>query len=577
MSIPSTPSTASSQFTYRDLHLLSQYSPVSPLRVIALVDYDAFYAQCESVRLNLPATQPLAVQQWNDIIAVNYAAKSSGFKRGGSADEAKRACPGIILQHVATWREGEASWAYRKDATDPLNMKSDKAALDPYRIQSRKTFELVKSSLPPAPLQRIEKAGIDEFFLDLSSQVHSILLSRYPELFVTNEDPERKLPLPPIKPLDWTTSCNLIDAEEVDETNVVDWDDITLHIGSELVQNLRKVILEGMKYTCSAGIAHNKALAKLAAGYKKPNQQTVVRTRAISSFLSTYKMTSIRGLAGKLGVKAVEAFGAEKITKLMHVPVERMISELGFESGTWLFDIIRGKENSEVTPRTDIQSMLSQKTFAPPLQDAEQASNWLRIFAADLVGRINDLEVETGHQRRPSVIALHHHIRGRFGPTRSRQTTIPRGSEFNENTLFSMSSQLLQQISHDGPPTWPCLAIGLSVHKFEALVTRNERITSFFVKKSGPEDRKRKRSDSPNIEEEKVVNDVSAINSEEQAKIHATNAFRSNIPANHFSKPVENSTMSEYKCPKCFDNVADPLVLEHLDWHVALELQNDFS
>jgi DNA polymerase eta len=53
-----------SQFTYRHLGQLAASSPASPLRVIAHVDLDAFYAQCEMRRLDVADDQPLAVQQW---------------------------------------------------------------------------------------------------------------------------------------------------------------------------------------------------------------------------------------------------------------------------------------------------------------------------------------------------------------------------------------------------------------------------------------------------------------------------------------------------------------------------------
>ena len=53
-----------SKFTYRHLAQLAISATNCPLRVIAHVDLDAFYAQCEMVRLNVPEDQPLAVQQW---------------------------------------------------------------------------------------------------------------------------------------------------------------------------------------------------------------------------------------------------------------------------------------------------------------------------------------------------------------------------------------------------------------------------------------------------------------------------------------------------------------------------------
>jgi DNA polymerase eta len=53
-----------SRFTHRHLAQLALSSTNCPLRVIAHVDLDAFYAQCEMVRLNVAEDQPLAVQQW---------------------------------------------------------------------------------------------------------------------------------------------------------------------------------------------------------------------------------------------------------------------------------------------------------------------------------------------------------------------------------------------------------------------------------------------------------------------------------------------------------------------------------
>jgi hypothetical protein len=55
---------ATSRFTYRHLAQLASYVATCPLRVIAHIDLDAFYAQCEMVRLQVDDEQPLVVQQW---------------------------------------------------------------------------------------------------------------------------------------------------------------------------------------------------------------------------------------------------------------------------------------------------------------------------------------------------------------------------------------------------------------------------------------------------------------------------------------------------------------------------------
>jgi hypothetical protein len=51
-----------------------------PLRVIALCDSDAFYAACEMVRLGI-TDKPLAVVQWQSLLAINYPSRKFGLTR----------------------------------------------------------------------------------------------------------------------------------------------------------------------------------------------------------------------------------------------------------------------------------------------------------------------------------------------------------------------------------------------------------------------------------------------------------------------------------------------------------------
>lgn len=45
---------------------------------------------------------PLAVQQWDGLIAVNYEARKFGVKRGDRTDAARQKCPQIVFVHVET-------------------------------------------------------------------------------------------------------------------------------------------------------------------------------------------------------------------------------------------------------------------------------------------------------------------------------------------------------------------------------------------------------------------------------------------------------------------------------------------
>ena len=69
-----------------------------------------------------------------------------------SPTEAKKFCPDLIMQHVATWKEGDEKWAYHDDASK--NIATHKVSLDPYRLESRKILACIKETLP-ADLQRV--------------------------------------------------------------------------------------------------------------------------------------------------------------------------------------------------------------------------------------------------------------------------------------------------------------------------------------------------------------------------------------------------------------------------------------
>lgn len=411
------------------------------------------------------------------LIAVNYPARAHGIGRHCDVTEAKKLCPDLIAQHVATWREGEDKWAYHDDDA-AVSIATDKVSLDPYRLESRKILALIKESLPPN-LQKVEKAGIDEVFLDLSAHVHSILLDRFEELKLPPpyDDPTEKLPMPSITALDWKADA-LVDLDhEEDEIDDPDWDDVAILIGSEIVREVRAAIREKLKYTCSAGIANNKMVSKLGSGFKKPNQQTVIRTRAIQHFLSGFKFTKIRNLGGKLGDQIAQLFNSEQVADLLLVPLEQLKSKLGDDTGIWVHNYIRGIDNSEVNSRVQIKSMLSAKSFRPSINTYEQAVRWLRIFAADIFSRL----VEEGvleNRRRPKTINLHHR---HGGQTRSRQGPIPQGKILDESALFELAKSLFSQIVAEGN-VWPCANLSLSVGGFEDGVTGNMGIGAFLVK-----------------------------------------------------------------------------------------------
>jgi DNA polymerase eta len=194
-------------------------------------------------------------------------------------------------------------------------------------------------------------------------------------------------------------------------------------------------------------------------------------------FLLDFKFTKIRGLGGKLGDQITSIFSTDTVKDLLPVSVEQLKQKIGDDTGTWVFQIIRGIESSEVNSRTQIKSMLSAKSFRPSINTTEQAHRWLRIFAADIYSRL----VEEGvleNKRRPKTMTIHFR---HGGQTKSRQAPIALGRKIDETTLFELAKNLLGQIILEGK-VWPCSNISLSVGGFEDGIVGNMGISSFLVK-----------------------------------------------------------------------------------------------
>lgn len=195
-----------------------------------------------------------------------------------------------------------------------------------YRKESRKILSVFQEICPI-----VEKASIDESFLDLTALVRTQLLERYPPLRSVPADAplglDTPLPLPHelgIDRIEWDELGNLVpfngqkkdklkrldsnrmevppssspakpapeasnaapctdgddSPDQVDAGNEDDdceppltWSDLALSIGASIVSKVRSETHQRLGYTCSAGIAPNKMLAKLCSAWKKPNAQ----------------------------------------------------------------------------------------------------------------------------------------------------------------------------------------------------------------------------------------------------------------------------------------------------------------
>lgn len=78
----------------------------------------------------------------------------------------------------------------------------------------------------------------------------------------------------------------------------------------------------------SAGISHNKLLAKLASGMNKPNNQTVIPVSAVPSLMGDLSLNKIRNFGGKLG-QMLESLGCVTAADVQKLPREQLVRAVG--------------------------------------------------------------------------------------------------------------------------------------------------------------------------------------------------------------------------------------------------------
>eukprot|EP00871_Galdieria_phlegrea_P005746 jgi/Galph1/659/GphlegSOOS_G5310.1 len=421
-------------------------------RVIVHVDLDCFYAQVESVRLGLDSKVPLCVQQWDGVIAVNYAAREQGVTRHDRVEKVKEKCPSCVLVHVETVglpEENAISESSKllEGSNNIAKKRSDqKVSLDCYREASRKVFQVL-SSFDSV----VEKASVDEAYLDLTSTIQRLLDEVDDAADI--EEVFRKL------------KFSTQEAECYSETNFQPFGghshaDIPFHllVGCALSAKIRTAIYQQCKYTCSAGIAENKLLAKLGSSLNKPNQQTLIAPSSVPSLLESLPLKRIRNLGGKLGSYIEENTNLKTVKDAQRLSLEEWNALLGKQTAEWIYNIVRGIDDSPVTPREKTKSILAAKSFQAE-SSWDGIKKWISILSYELLERLTKDELL--NHRKACNLVIHCTCSGFH--SFSKSIPFPPGKQSIE-TIINKTKKTLETSQNF---RFPCYRMSLSVTRFQ--------------------------------------------------------------------------------------------------------------
>lgn len=157
----------------------------------------------------------------------------------------------------------------------------------------------------------------------------------------------------------------------------------------EEAAKVARVIKEEIKtregLTCSIGVAPNKAIAKIASDYQKPDGLTVVTPDQAALFLRPLSVSRISGV-GKKTAEILENVGIKTIGDLASFPSGRIVELFG-KWGIRLWEMANGVDETPVVTSYDIKSISTETTFEQDIEDRGMVIETLDRLARDVHAR----------------------------------------------------------------------------------------------------------------------------------------------------------------------------------------------
>ena len=168
-------------------------------------------------------------------------------------------------------------------------------------------------------------------------------------------------------------------------------DNLRLLVGAKIVESMRAEIFKQTEFRCSAGIAHNKMLAKLVCGINKSNKQTILPHENVPQLFTSVPIGKLRGLGGKLGNEVSTQLECEYVGDLAKLTLNEIRKSYDDKTSHWLYNISRGFDDDDVKDRDLPKSIGCGKNFRGPemLDSKEKVEFWMGQLCEELTIRLN--------------------------------------------------------------------------------------------------------------------------------------------------------------------------------------------
>ncbi len=303
---------------------------MSPPRLIAHLDMDAFYASVELLRFPELKGEPVVIAGGRRHAPVRQADGTFAFSR--LRDYAGRGVVTTSTYEARAFGVHSAMGVMKAAALAPQAVLLP-CDFDEYRRFSR-LFKTAVRELAP----RVEDRGIDEIYVDLTG------------LPGTERDG-----------------------------------------GRMFGRRLKDAVLEATGLTCSVGITPNKLLSKLCSEFDKPDGLTLLTLDEIPARLWPLPAKKINGIGPK-ATERLAARGLHTIGDIAAAEPDWLIEQFGRHYGAWLHAAAHGRDERPVVTFSEPKSISRETTFDRNLHPQRDRAELGALFTELCTRLAADLE-----------------------------------------------------------------------------------------------------------------------------------------------------------------------------------------
>jgi DNA polymerase IV len=149
--------------------------------------------------------------------------------------------------------------------------------------------------------------------------------------------------------------------------------------GRVLARLLQKSILDATGLTCSIGVAPNKLLAKMASELNKPNGISIIYENDLQTKIWPLSVRKINGIGPKAGEKLL-GHGIQTIGELAAREPHWLIEHYGKSYGAWMHEAAWGRDDRPIVTESEPVSMSRETTFERDMHAVRDRAELGHIF-----------------------------------------------------------------------------------------------------------------------------------------------------------------------------------------------------